>query len=220
MQAIDLISDNIPPIRPEDTGVKALKWMDEFKVSHLPVVRDRQFLGLLSDSDILDMNAPDEPIEHYLENLDKIWISASKHYYDVLKAIGDEHLSVLPVLDDQGNYAGSISVSNLMEKMANVAAVSEPGSVLILEIKAQDYSLSQISQIIEGNDGKVLSMYVARTPEGDFDVTLKINRPEINGIIQTFQRYGYVIKSSYHINNYYNDDMQNRYEGLMNYLDL
>ncbi|MFI5204715.1 MAG: CBS domain-containing protein [Flavobacteriales bacterium] len=220
MQAIDLISDNIPPIRPEDTGVKALKWMDEFKVSHLPVVRDRQFLGLLSDSDVLDMNAPEEPIENYIENLDKIWIAANKHYYDVLKAIGDEHLSVLPVLDEQGNYAGSISVSNLMEKMANVAAVSDPGSVLILEMKAQDYSLSQIVQIIEGNDGKVLSMYVARTPEGDLDVTLKINRPEINGIIQTFQRYGYVVKSSYHINNYYNDDMQNRYEGLMNYLDL
>src|SRR5262245_20927810 len=139
MQAIDLISDNIPPIRPEDTGVKALKWMDEFKVSHLPVVRDRQFLGLLADADVLDMNAPEEPIENYIENLDKIWISGSKHYYDVLKAIGDEHLSVLPVLDDQGNYAGSISVSNLMEKMANVAAVSDPGSVLILEMKAQDY---------------------------------------------------------------------------------
>jgi CBS domain-containing protein len=220
MQAIDLISDNIPPIRPEDTGVKALKWMDEFKVSHLPVVRDREFLGLLADSDVLDMNAPDEPIENYLETLDKVWIDSNKHYYDVLKAIGDEHLSVLPVLDEHRNYVGSISVSNLMEKMANVAAVSEPGSVLILEVKAQDYSLSQIAQIIEGNDGKILSMYVARTMTGDLDVTLKINKPEINGIIQTFQRFNYSIKSSYHINNYYNDDMKNRYEGLMNYLDL
>jgi CBS domain-containing protein len=220
MQAIDLISDNIPPIRPEDTGVKALKWMDEFKVSHLPVVRDRQFLGLLSDADVLDMNAPDEAIENYVDELDKIWIDGSKHYYDVLKAIGDEHLSVLPVLDADGNYAGSISVSNLMEKMANVAAVSDPGSVLILEVKAQDYSLAHIAQIVEANDGKILSMYIARTNEGNLDVTLKINRPEINGIIQTFQRYNYIIKSSYHINNYYNDDLKNRYEGLMNFLDL
>jgi hypothetical protein len=166
------------------------------------------------------MNAPDEPIENYLETLDKVWIDSNKHYYDVLKAIGDEHLSVLPVLDEHRNYVGSISVSNLMEKMANVAAVSEPGSVLLLEVKAQDYSLSQIAQIIEGNDGKILSMYVARTMTGDLDVTLKINKPEINGIIQTFQRFNYSIKSSYHINNYYNDDMKNRYEGLMNYLDL
>ena len=39
MIAIDLITDEIPPLMHSDTGEKALNWMEEFKVSHLPVIK-------------------------------------------------------------------------------------------------------------------------------------------------------------------------------------
>lgn len=220
MIAKELISDNIPPIKPNDTGLRALKWMEEFKVSHLPVVDGRSFLGLISDNDILDMEVPEQEISTLADFYDKVFIPENKHYYDALKIISDDHLSVLPVLDTEGNYAGSISVNHIIEKLSTMAAVNEPGSVLILEVRNHDYSLSQISQIVESNDARILSAHISGNYEGNLDVTLKINKPEINGVIQTFQRYGYVIKSNFQINNFYQEDLRNRFEGLMNFLKL
>lgn len=220
MIAKELISESIPPIKPDDAGTRALKWMEEFKVSHLPVVDGRTFLGLISDDDILDMEIPDNPISSISDFYEKIFVNENKHYYDALKIISDDHLSVLPVLNDEGLYAGSISVNNIIEKLSTMVAVNEPGSVLILDVRANDYSLSQIAQIVESNDARILSAHVANNYDGNLDVTLKINRAEINGIIQTFQRYGYIIKSNFQINNFYQDDLRNRFDSLMNFLKM
>lgn len=220
MIAKELISDNIPPIKPDDSGLRALKWMEEFKVSHLPVVDGRNFLGLITDDDILDMEVPEQPVSTISDFFEKISINENKHYYDALKVISDEHLSVLPVVNNEGLYTGSISVNNIIEKLSTMAAVNEPGSVLILEVRPNDYSLSQIAQIVESNDARVLSVHIASNFEGNLDVTLKINRAEINGVIQTFQRYGYVIKSTFQVNNFYQEDLKNRFDSLMNYLKL
>lgn len=220
MIARELISDNIPPIKPDDSGLKALKWMEEFKVSHLPVVDGRNFLGIISDNDVLDMEIPEQPVSTITDLLDKIFVNENKHYYDALKIISDEHLSVLPVLNDEGLYIGSISVNHIIEKLSHMAAVTEPGSVLILEVRNNDYLLSQIAQIVESNDARILSVHIANNFDGNLDVTLKINRAEINGIIQTFQRYGYVIKSNFQINSFYQDDLRNRFDSLMQFLKL
>lgn len=220
MIAKELISESIPPIKPDDSGIRALKWMEEFKVSHLPVVDGRNFLGLLSDDDILDMELPDKPISSISDFFEKIFVNENKHYYDALKIISDDHISVLPVLTDEGLYAGSISVNNIIEKLSTMVAVNEPGSVLILEVRTNDYSLSQIAQIVESNDARILSAHVASNFEGNLDVTLKINRAEINGVIQTFQRYGYIIKSNFQINSFYQEDLRNRFDSLMNFLKM
>jgi len=220
MIAKELISDNIPPIKPDDSGLRALKWMEEFKVSHLPVVDGRNFLGLITDDDILDMEVPEQAVSTISDFFEKISINENKHYYDALKVISDEHLSVLPVINNEGLYTGSISVNNIIEKLSTMAAVNEPGSVLILEVRPNDYSLSQIAQIVESNDARVLSVHIASNFEGNLDVTLKINRAEVNGVIQTFQRYGYVIKSTFQVNNFYQEDLKNRFDSLMNYLKL
>lgn len=220
MIAKELISDNIPPIKPDDSGIRALKWMEEFKVSHLPVVDGRNFLGLITDDDILDMEVPEQPISTIADFYENIFINEHKHYYDALKVISDEHLSVLPVVNNDNQYIGSISVNNIIEKLSTMAAVNEPGSVLILEVRQNDYSLSQIAQIVESNDSRVLSVHIANNFEGNLDVTLKINRAEINGVIQTFQRYGYVIKSTFQVNNFYQEDLKNRFDSLMNFLKL
>ena len=174
----------------------------------------------LSDDDILDMEVPESPISSIADFYEKIFVNENKHYYDALKIISDDHLSVLPVLTDEGLYAGSISVNNIIEKLSTMVAVNEPGSVLILEVRANDYSLSQIAQIVESNDARILSAHAANNYEGNLDVTLKINRAEINGVIQTFQRYGYIIKSNFQINNFYQEDLRNRFDSLMNFLKM
>ncbi|MFN3341704.1 MAG: CBS domain-containing protein [Flavobacteriales bacterium] len=218
----DLISENIPPIKMSDTGNKALKWMDEFKVAHLPVVDGGKYLGLIADADILDLNQPDKALGEQEDlELDDIFISENQHIYDAIKLMNENRLSIIPVLDVNGNYMGAISMTNLMDKIGSFSSITEPGSVLVLEVSNQDYSLSQIAQIVEGNDAKVLSVFLNNNPEnGTYDVTLKINKTDISGVLQTFQRYNYFIKSAFQVDASYFDDLKSRYDALMNYLKL
>ncbi|HSH64423.1 MAG TPA: CBS domain-containing protein [Bacteroidia bacterium] len=62
MLAKDLITDEIPPLKTSDIGLMAINWMDEFKVSQLPIVNKHEYLGLISDTDILDLNITDNEI--------------------------------------------------------------------------------------------------------------------------------------------------------------
>lgn len=222
MLAQELITENIPPLKLSDTGTKALKWMDEFKVAHLPLVEQGKFLGLIADTDILDLNNPDQSLGKQ-KNLipEKIFINDHQHVYDVIKLVHENHLTVIPVLDNEGNYLGAISLNNLLKNIAAISSISQDGSVLILEVNYFDYSLAQIAQIVESNNARILSVFTHNHPENStIDVTIKINKTDVSSILQTFARYNIHVKSGFQIDNTYLEDLKKRYESLMNFLKL
>jgi hypothetical protein len=133
--------------------------------------------------------------------------------------MNENHLTVVPVLSKSGEYLGSIALSNLMEKIGSISSITEEGSIIVLEVNFQDYSLAQIAQIVEGNNARILSVILNNNPElGTIDVTIKVNKTDVSGIMQTFGRYNYFIKSSFQINSDYTEDLKSRYEALMNFL--
>jgi signal-transduction protein with cAMP-binding, CBS, and nucleotidyltransferase domain len=220
MLAKELITDEVPPLKPSDTGRKALEWMDEFRVSHLPIVEGRQYIGIISEIDILDLNSPEEPIKNIRITLPRPFVNETKHAYEVLKLISTMDITLVPVLDEQQNYTGVITLRNLMEKIAGMPAVLEPGGIVVVDLNTNDYSLSQIAQIVEGNDAKILSAYVTSQPDSTkIELTLKINRDDLSGILQTFSRYSYTVKASFSQSEY-NEDMKRRFEEFMNYLKI
>ncbi len=216
-----LITENIPPIKLQDTGARVLRWMDEFKVNHLPIVEGGEYLGLISDADVLDLPAPEEAIGKQDIEPEKLFVKENQHIFDAIKLMSEANLSVIPVLDETGKYLGSIAMSNLIEKMATITASNEPGSILILEMDPANYSLSEIAQIVEGNSAKILSLFVYRDTEtGMLDITIKINKTDIGGVVQTFQRYKYFIKSNFQVDQQYFDDLKSKYEAFMNFLKM
>ena len=220
MLAKDLITDDIPPLKPNDTGLMAINWMDEFKVSHLPIVKNHEYLGLISDTDILDYDITDDELGKCKISLIRPYVLESQHIYEVIKMISTMKLTVLPVLDDQLNYVGLIPATVLIQQFATLAATREPGGIIVLEMNNHDYTLAQIAQIVESNDGKILSSYVNHIPESTkMEVTLKINREDLSGIIQTFYRYNYNVKASFHQSEF-KDDMKTRFDSFMNYLNI
>ena len=216
-----LITENIPPIKLSDTGVRVLRWMDEFKVNHLPIVEGGEYIGLISDADVLDLPSPEESIGNQEIEPEKLFVKENQHIFDAIKLMSEANLSVIPVLDEEGKYLGSIAMSNLIEKMATITAANEPGSILVLEMDPANYSLSEIAQIVEGNSAKVLSLFVYRDSEsGMLNITLKINKTDIGGVVQTFQRYKYFIKSNFQVDQQYFDDLKSKYEAFMNFLKM
>jgi len=220
MRAISLITEDIPPLTHNDTGERALHWMDEFKVSHLPVLKDGNFVGVISESEVLDKMDLDKPLDELFQHLPRPYVNAGDHIYQVLSKVAEFKLSLIPILDNDENYLGCTTVHHLMTLIANTGSIKENGGILVLEMARSDYSMSEIAQIVESNDARILSSYIMTSPDStNIELTLKLNKIELDRIIRTFERYDYIIKASFQKSNE-NDDMQFRYDSLMNYLNL
>ena len=220
MKAIELISEDIPPLTHTDTGEKALRWMDEFKVSHLPVLKNGNFVGVISESDILDKMDVQDTLDKLFDHLPRPYVNENSHIYEVLAKISEHKLSVLPILDDNEKYLGCTSIHNLITKIANTGSIKESGGLIVLEVNAVDYSMAQIAQIVESNNAKILSSYIMSPSDSNkLEVTLKINQIELDRIIRTFERYDYTIKASFQKSSG-DEDVQFRYDALMNYLNF
>lgn len=221
MLAKDLISDVVPALRTSDTGLKALSYMDIFRISHLPIVNNTEFLGIISDRDIYDLNMAEEPIGNHTLSLTRPFVIFNQHIYEVIELAARLELTVIPVLDEKNSYLGVINQNDLLKYIADLIAVKQPGAIIVLELNTNDYSLSQIAQIVEGNDAKILSVYIS-SPDNStkLEVTIKINKTDMSSVIQTFNRYNYNIKASYLENDQLAHMLDDRYELFMRYLSV
>ena len=220
MIASKLIVDSLPPLKPSETLYKASLWMSEFKVSHLPVVGQSDFFGILSEEDIIDFNGENETIESTKIQLHLIFAYEHEHIFEVMQKMSDNQLTIMPILDSNDNYVGATTLPNLMTVASNITSIKEPGGVIVLKMNSTDYSLAEIAQIVEGNNARILSSYITSSHDTtEIEVTIKINKKELGAILQTFSRYDYNVIESYHKEEDFRD-IKNRFDNLMDMLDL
>jgi CBS domain-containing protein len=221
MVAKDLISEVIPSLKTSDLGQTALNWMEIFKISHLPIVNNLEFLGLISDTDIYDMNQPNEPIGNHALTLYKPFVTSEQHIFEVIGLAARLKLSVVPVLDAKNNYKGVITSNDLIRHIAGISSMDQPGGIIVLEVIDRDYSLSQIAQIVESNNVKILSMYITSSPAStQLEVTLKVNTGDLVSVIRTFERYNYEVKTWVTDNDSMDHFYSERLDLLMKYLNI
>jgi len=219
--AKDLISDVIPSLKTSDSGQTALNWMEIFRVSHLPIVNDLDFMGLITDSDIYDMNQPDEPIGNHKLSLQRPYVRSNSHMGDIITIAARYRLTIIPVLDDSDHFMGAITYNDIISTIASLSSFDQPGGVIVVQMLERDYSMSRISQIIESNDARILYMYISSKPEStSLEVTIKVNTNDLVSIIKTFERYSYEVMTWVTDN----DDLErfyaDRYNQLMKYLNI
>lgn len=220
MFAEEIISNEIAPIKTDDTLQKALDRMNEFKLKHIPVVNDAQFLGLLAEDDLLEIRNNEVLVKDISVNLLNAFVFTNAHTYDVIRLFGSLKLTVVPVLDQQKNYAGLISINNIINSVAELYAVNEPGGIIVLEISNRDNSLAHIAQIVEADNAQILSSYVSSFEDSTrLEVTLKVNKTEITSLVASFERYDYQVKEVYN-NTQIDDGSQERFDSFMNYLNV
>ena len=221
MIAKDLISEVIPSLKTSDLGQTALNWMEIFKISHLPIVNNQEFLGLISDTDIYDMNQANEPIGNHALTLYRPFVTTEQHIFEVIGLASRLKLSVVPVLDAKNNYNGVITANALIRHITGISSMDQPGAIIVLEVIDRDYSLSQIAQIVESNNVKILSMYITSSPASTrLEVTLKVNTSDLMSVIRTFERYNYEVKTWVTDNDSIDRFYSERLDLLMKYLNI
>lgn len=220
MKAIELIQNDIPPVRINETIEKALNWMDEFKLNHIPVVNETEYVGLLSDDMVYDYNQLKDPISNinFLGKQQSVLENA--HFFQVMSLISSYKLSVVPVCDEQRNYKGSISTKKLINVFSKQSGFNSSGAVITLLVNDFDYQLSQIAQIIESNDAKILSLYSENFESNNqLKLTIKISDGKLGAVLQTFSRYDYTVQDVFSDDEINNQSKQ-RYDNLMKYLNV
>ena len=220
MKAIELIQNNVPPVRINESIEKALNWMDEFKLNHIPVVNNSEYIGLLSDEMVYDYNNLTDSISNINFIGNQHFVLENTHFIQIVSFLSKFKLSIIPVCDNQKNYKGSISGKKLLDIFSAQSGFASNGSIIVLLVNNTDYQLSQISQIVESNDAKILSLYSEFLESNkQLRLTMKLSECKLGALLQTFSRYEYVIEEIFS-DNEINNLSQQRYDHLMKYLNI
>jgi signal-transduction protein with cAMP-binding, CBS, and nucleotidyltransferase domain len=221
MTAAEMINQMIPPLKADDDAHKALVWIDEFYCPHLPVVRDRVFLGFISEQIILEGNNIDKKVADFQLIGSRCFVNHNSHLYDVLKTASENKLQLVAVLDEEQLYQGVITVQDALAFFAQSAAVQIAGGILVLYMNHADYSLAEISRLIEENRVKILSSIVKEDPNdpNKIRLTLKLNQTDLSRTVATLERFGYKVVGRYQETQPLGSEKE-RLEMLLRYLDI
>lgn len=221
MIASDLINDMIPPLKLSDEIEKAMLWMEELHTRELPVVEKGEFLGFINEETILELNGALPRVADYELTGLKCKVDQSQHYYDVIKACDNNGLSLVAVVDEISSYLGVIALEDVIQAFAMTSSIKSLGGILVLSMKQIDYSLSEISRLIEADNGKVLSSYLTDDPNDSSKVnlTIKINLEDLTRVQATLERFGYQIVAKFN-NTPEAVDEKERLDILMKYLGI
>ena len=211
----------IPPLKPKDSAKKARLWMEELRCNQLPVVEDEKFLGLVSEDLILEANDAEKSISDFDLIGKRCVVYGSSHFYDVIKIAAENSVQMVGVLNNEEKYIGVITVQDTITSFAQSAAIQIPGGILVLSMNQIDYSLAEISRLIEENNAKILSSSIK---EDELDpsklkLTLKVNRLDLTPIVATLERFGYKIIARFQETKVL-DEEKGKIDMLLKYLDI
>ena len=220
MIAKQIMSSVIPSVKVTDSGEKALNWMMDFHVRQLPVVDENRYMGLISEDELLDCSDTEIIISNFSIINQHTAVDEYEHIYEIVKTAVRYQLSVVPVIDDNQNLLGVITLEDLLAYFAQSSSLTEPGGVLVLEVNRRNYSLAEIARLAEYEQATILSSNILSPPDSmNLEVTLKFNTREISRLVATYERFEYTVKASYQESDYI-DDLKERLDSFMSYMNV
>jgi predicted transcriptional regulator len=220
MLAIELNNNIIPRLQLGDTVGKALQLINDFKVSHLPVVSEEKYLGLISEDDLLDAENKTMHIQSLQDDFIDISIKENEHFLQAVNISNQYQTSVVPVVNEEKEFLGSISGQNLLRTLGNFSGATEIGGIIVFEMERSQFIISEISRIVESNEATILHLNTTVQPEtGLLIVTIHINKKELSMIVAAFERYEYDVLY-YFGEEKFENEIHSNYRHLMNYLDI
>jgi acetoin utilization protein AcuB len=214
-----LIASEILPLNVHDPVHEALRLMEEMELNHLPVVEEEKYLGLVNEEDLLDEDG-NQPLEAIQELFIHPAVKATDHFLVAVKLAHLFHLDIVPVMNENSELEGVITIDTLFRQLSHLTGSDEPGSLVMLEMDRKDFSVGEINRLVESNDAFITQLNTVFEPASQLiTVVLKINKEEISDIIATFQRHEYIVR--YFLGEeLFKNELQDNLDHLMNYLNM
>ncbi|MEM0939671.1 MAG: CBS domain-containing protein [Bacteroidota bacterium] len=220
MTAYQLINYIIPSLKKSDDISRAKQWMDELRVKELPVIHEDKLLGFITEDLLFDTEIITPTVVDYPLIGQTCFVKATNHYYDVLKVQSDHQMKMAAVLDLNDNFQGVVLTDDILHELAKTAIVNSIGAIVVLKSTLSDYSLHEISRLVEMNDSTILGVNVKPDPDDPalLEITLRINHQNVNQIASGLTKSGYQVTSSYNTEDNSFDE-KDRFSLLMKFLD-
>ena len=212
------INFDIQPLITFDSVKKAKSIAESHAFSHLPVVEQKMLLGCVSQEDIQGFD-DDKKLEDYLYALDAFFVRKQTNWVEVLEAFAQHESNIMPVLNEKSEYIGYYELLDIIGLFNQTPFLNEPGGILLIEKGLKDYSFSEISQIVESNNGKLLGAFISEMNENQVQITLKVGNAPLNSIIQSFRRFNYNIVIDKEDDSYLKD-LKDKSDYLQRYLNI
>ncbi|WP_073016110.1 CBS domain-containing protein [Flavobacterium micromati] len=214
----EYITNDFKAIDSQDSISTVQSFFDDLHFSHFPIIEEGIYIGSIASEDLQTFDIEKKVID-YKFTLEGFFARTTTIWLDVLEIFAKNHTNLVPVLDESNAYVGYYEIEDIMKFFHETPFLKEPGSILIVKKSAVEYSMSQITQIIESNNGKLLGVFISDLDAQNVEVTLKLSIGAINEIIQTFRRYDYEIISEHEEDNYINN-LKERSDYLEKYLNI
>ena len=218
MQLTSYITNDFNPLSPDDTVDMAIVLFKNFNMDFIPVVEEGILMGCLP-SDFNLLSEEKTLIGEYLNISELFYVNRNDNLIDALRVLGINDSNTVFIINDNNQYLGYVTQYDIISSFSNTPFFNELGGVIIIKKSIKEYSISEISQIVESENGKILGVLITDFFEDDVVLTIKINRMRLGTIEASLKRYGYIILESYHENKDI-DDLQNRYDSLMSFLNV
>jgi predicted transcriptional regulator len=219
MNITDYIQNKIKPLHLKSSVKTAQQLLDDYAITHFVVVENTKILGCFAQDDLLQIESESDELAKYSHLLNSFFADKEASVLELLKIFADNDTALIPVLNAKKEYIGYYNLSDVLEVFSMSPFMTNNSETLIIEKTENDYSMSEVSQIVESNNGKLLGVYVSENQGNLVQITLKISTEDIHEIMQTFRRYDYKI-ISIHENDIYLEDLKNRSDYLQKYLEM
>lgn len=218
MDTQSYIINDLKPFDSNDTLRQVKNAFNQLTFSHIPVSEEGIFIGCISETDAHCFDS-DKTLTDYRYALEPFFVRVTTNWLDILEAFAQKGSNIMPVLDEKGSYVGYYELSDIMDLFNHTPFLNETGGIIVVEKGSHDYSFSEICQIVESNDGKVLGAFISNIENDITQTTIKIGHSGMNSIAQTFRRYGYNVVSE-HEEDKMNDELKERSDYLNKYLNI
>lgn len=218
MNIAQYILNDVTPLSVNDQVKEAQLVFNQLTFSHIPIIQDGVYLGCLSETDSHCFEAT-KTIDEYRYALEQFFVRAQTNWIDVLEAFAQNSTNVMPILNDKNDYIGYYELNDIINIFNDTPFLHELGSVLVVEKGLKDYSFSEISQIVESNNARLLGAFISKTENDVVQVTIKLNNAGLNDIVQSFRRYSYNIVSEFAEDTYI-QNLKERSDYLDKYLNI
>ena len=190
----------------------------ETNFSHFPVVEAGVFIGAISSNEAENLDA-NQTLSKYKYTLEPFFVRKNNNWLDVMEVFAKNDTTIVPILDENNQYIGYYEQEDIVKIMNETPFIIEQGASIVLQKNSTDFSISQISQIVESNNGKLLGIFISEATPSMIQATLKIGLGSVNELIQSFRRYEYDIISDHDEDNYWNN-LKERSDYLDKYLNI
>lgn len=193
--------------------------MTELHCKQMAVVEEGVFYGLIEENQLLDESNTALTMESLKNTLRPIYLFDYQHIYDALQMIAHNDFCFIPILDKNHHYLGSLTKQSILIAL-NTILGNEESAIIVLELGPRDNALSHIAHIIEAENTNIYSTAIHQIPDSsDLALTIKVNRTNLSAVVAALNRNNYPVKATFR-DSADQTDIQNRYDLLMNYLDL